>query len=55
MVRAQSERNSRLRSEWSFLAGCYVRLADQAERNGQTDVVYEPPFKDPNNDIGRQA
>jgi hypothetical protein len=45
-ARARSEQNSRLRSEWNYLAGGYFRLAKQAEHNEQTDVVYEPPFKD---------
>lgn len=53
MARARSEQNLKLRSEWDFLAVCYLRLADQADRNGQTDVIYEPPFNDP--DIDRQA
>ena len=51
MARARSEENQKLRSEWDFLAVCYMRLADQAERNDRTDVIYEPPF----NDIDRQA
>jgi 2-phospho-L-lactate guanylyltransferase (CobY/MobA/RfbA family) len=46
MARARSEQNLKLRSEWDFLAVSYMRLAEQAERNGQTDVVYEPPLTD---------
>ena len=53
MARARSEQNPKLRSEWDFLAVCYMRLADQAERNGQTDVVYEPPLTDSN--VDKQA
>jgi hypothetical protein len=53
MARARSEQNPKLRSEWDFLAVCYLRLAEQAERNGRTDVVYEPPIIDI--DIDKQA
>ena len=53
MARARSEQNSKLRSEWDFLAVCYLRLADQAERNDLTDVVYEPPLN--SSDIDSQA
>jgi hypothetical protein len=53
MARARSEQNPKLRSEWDFLAVCYMRLAEQAERNDLTDVVYEPPLE--NTDIDRQA
>jgi hypothetical protein len=45
-ARAKAEQNSRLRSEWQYLAICYLRIAEQADRNSQTDVVYEPPLKD---------
>jgi hypothetical protein len=53
MARARSEQNPKLRSEWDFLAVCYLRLADQADRNDLTDVVYEPPISDA--DVDRQA
>jgi hypothetical protein len=53
MARARSEQNPKLRAEWDFLAVCYLRLAEQAERNGRTDVVYEPPTID--TDIDKQA
>jgi hypothetical protein len=46
MARAKSEQNMKLRSEWQYLAVCYLRIAEQADRNSQTDVVYEPPLKD---------
>ena len=45
-ARAKSEQNLKLRSEWQFLAVCYLRIAEQADRNSQADVVYEPPIKD---------
>jgi hypothetical protein len=53
MARARVEQNPKLRAEWDFLAVCYLRLAEQAERNGRTDVVYEPPTID--TDIDKQA
>jgi hypothetical protein len=40
---AERERHSALRVEWEQLALCYIRLAEQAERNSHTDIVYEPP------------
>jgi hypothetical protein len=44
-ARAKAEQNARLRSEWQYLAICYLRIAEQADRNSRTDVVYEPPLK----------
>ena len=44
-ARAQSERNLKFRAEWNYLATCYLRLAEQADRNQLTDIVYEPPLK----------
>jgi hypothetical protein len=35
-----------LRAEFENLARAYLRLADQAELNNQTDIVYETPNKD---------
>jgi len=35
--------NASLRAECENLALSYLRLADQAEKNAQTDIVYEPP------------
>ena len=32
-----------IRMQYDMLAQSYLRLADQAERNSQTDVVYETP------------
>lgn len=42
-ARAKSERNLKFRAEWNYLATCYLRLAEQADRNLQTDIAYEPP------------
>ena len=41
-TQAKSEENAQLRAEWQYLSQCYVRLAEQADRNSQTDVSYEP-------------
>ncbi|HEX3341840.1 MAG TPA: hypothetical protein VHT68_22005 [Pseudolabrys sp.] len=35
-----------LSAEFENLARAYLRLADQAELNNQTDIVYETPDKD---------
>ena len=35
--------NSSLRAECEKLALSYLRLAAQAEKNAQTDIIYEPP------------
>jgi len=43
-ARAKSERNSKFRAEWTYLATCYLRLAEQADRNQLTDIAYEPPL-----------
>ena len=41
-AKARAEGSSKLKAEWEHLASCYVRLAEQAERNSRTDVTYEP-------------
>jgi hypothetical protein len=40
---AHQESNAERRSELEKLAMAYLRLADQAERNAQNNVVYETP------------
>ena len=40
---AHQESNTERRSELEKLAMAYLRLADQAERNAQNNVVYETP------------
>lgn len=35
-----------LRAEFENLARAYLRLAEQADLNNQTDIVYETPNKD---------
>ena len=41
--RAARETDPALRHEYDQLTLFYIRLADQAERNARTDVVYETP------------
>jgi len=40
---AQTEMDPTKTLEFENLARAYLRLAKQAERNGQTDIVYETP------------
>ena len=39
--RAIHEHSPMLRAQWANLAQCYVRLAEQADQNSRTDIVYE--------------
>jgi hypothetical protein len=39
--RATQEQSLMLRTQWANLAQCYVRLAEQADQNSRTDIVYE--------------
>ena len=41
-AQARVQTNSSIAADFKHLAECYLRLAEQAERNGATDVVYEP-------------
>jgi hypothetical protein len=43
--RARTEDNRHLREEWDHLARCYLKLAEQADRNSRTDVSYEPMLR----------
>jgi hypothetical protein len=40
---ARREKHPALRREYENLCLAYLRLADQADRNSATDVVYETP------------
>ena len=42
-ARAASELDVFTRAEMQHLANSYRRLAEQADRNSKTDVVFEPP------------
>ena len=41
-AQALAQTNSSTATDFEHLAKCYLRLAEQAERNNTTDVVYEP-------------
>jgi hypothetical protein len=51
-ARARTEESPQLRAELEHLAQCYVRLAEQADRNAQTDVSYEPILRSGFGDFG---
>jgi hypothetical protein len=42
-AKARQDVDPRLHAEWEHMARAYRRLAEQAERNAQTDVTYETP------------
>jgi hypothetical protein len=42
-AKAKVETNPTAQAEFENLARSYRRLAEQADRNAQTDIVYEPP------------
>ena len=42
-TKAQNETDPELRARFENLARAYLRLAEQADRNSETDVVSEPP------------
>src|SRR4029453_7549024 len=41
-AKAESETNPEMRAGFENLARAYLRLAEQALRNAQTDIIYEP-------------
>lgn len=51
-TRAKTEDSPQLRAEWHHLAQCYIRLAEQADRNSRTDVSYEPILRNCFSDLG---
>jgi hypothetical protein len=48
-ARAQCEISPRVRIQYENLAKAYLRLAEQADRIGRADIVYEPPLPRLNN------
>jgi hypothetical protein len=46
--RASQEKDPAIRFEWESMARAYRRLAEQADRNAKTDLVYETPPERPN-------
>jgi hypothetical protein len=51
-TRAKNEDSPQLRAEWEHLAQCYIRLAEQADRNSRTDVSYESILRGGFGDLG---
>jgi hypothetical protein len=47
IAKVDGETDPELKAEFDNLARAYLRLAEQAERNDQTDIVYETPNKGP--------
>jgi hypothetical protein len=43
-AQAKSETNPLQSAQLQNLALAYLRLADQADKNATTDIVYEPPL-----------
>jgi hypothetical protein len=43
LARAETESDPQMRAELQNLAAAFLRLAEQAERNTQFDLTYEPP------------
>jgi hypothetical protein len=43
LAKAGAEANAALKDEFENMARSYLRLADQAKRNDETDIVYETP------------
>jgi hypothetical protein len=44
---ARAERDPFQKAEFERLSQAYLRLADQADRNSRTDLVYETPSGSP--------
>ena len=47
-AQAAAEAHGQTRIELESLARAYLRLAEQADRNGETDIVYLTPTSDQN-------
>jgi hypothetical protein len=45
LARAETESDPQIRAEFENLAAAFLRLAEQAKRNSQFDVTYEPPSR----------
>jgi hypothetical protein len=43
LAKAESESDQEKRTELENLGRAFLRLAEQARRNSETDVTYEPP------------
>jgi len=53
-AKARQETDGAAKAEWNHLAWCYLRLAEQAEKNSRNDVTYEPILR-PSRDNDRAA
>jgi hypothetical protein len=42
-AKARHDADAHIRAEWEHMGRAYRRLAEQAERNAQTDLTYETP------------
>ena len=42
-AKAQGATDPKLRAQFENLSLAYLRLAEQADRNSQTELIYEPP------------
>jgi hypothetical protein len=42
LARAETESDPQIRAEFENLAAAFLRLAEQAKRNSQFDLTYEP-------------
>ena len=54
MGKAKQEADPSLYAELEKLVFAYLRLADQADRNALTDLVYEPPSGAPQSQTQQQ-
>ncbi|HMA56735.1 MAG TPA: hypothetical protein VKP52_08475 [Pseudolabrys sp.] len=51
-ARAARELSPVMRAQWANLSQCYVRLAEQADHNSRTDIVYESGHSNRSGDLG---
>ncbi len=42
-AKACNEPDEGMQKQWATLAQAYMRLAEQAERNAEADIVHKPP------------
>ena len=49
-AKARHENDRAVKAEWNHLAHCYLRLAEQAEKNSRNNVTYEPILRPASDD-----
>jgi hypothetical protein len=54
MARSRLEPDAFRRSDFERLAFSYLRLAEEADRNSKTDIVYETPPLEPDQPVQQQ-